>query len=248
MARWEHLKNAPITEALIDIRTKLPDGTTFEDLGRVRDAVAADYPKERKRRRLTGRFSFEDGAKPVVETSNDTPDGYLLTSADGTRVVQARLDGFTFSRLHPYKCWDDLRKEASRLWEVFCEEMHPESVSRIAVRYINRIELSQPVGKLKDWLLTGPELAENLPQEMAGYFFQIHLPFMDPSGFVNISQRLDASTTSDSVAVIMDIDAFLPMDVKPDSSDVWGGLEDLRKIKNRVFFDSITTKTLELFR
>lgn len=248
MTEFPHLENAPITEALIDIRTKLPGETTFEDLSRVRDAVAGDYPKVRERRRFRGQVSFDDSAKPTVASSDDTPDGYLLDSADGTQVLQTRLDGFTFSRLRPYECWSNLRDEARRLWDVFCKEMQPVFVSRIAVRYINRIEFTKPVGDLKDWLSTVPEIAKDLPQEMAGYFFQIHLPFQDPHGFVNINQKLDAGTDGDTVRVILDIDAFLPMEVKPDSRDVWDRFEDLRLIKNEVFFRSTTRKTQELFR
>lgn len=46
------------------------------------------------------------------------PDGFLLSSSDKLRIVQARLDGFTFSRLAPYETWERLRDEAKSAWRI----------------------------------------------------------------------------------------------------------------------------------
>lgn len=66
--------------------------------------------------------------------------GFQFWDAEKVRVFQARLDGFTYSRLAPYDCWEDLCGEARRLWRQYREFAKPERVSRIAVRYINRLD------------------------------------------------------------------------------------------------------------
>lgn len=248
--QWEHLRNAPITEALIDIRAKLPPRIGFSDLTELRNQVMNEYPSCRERRRIHGVLSFKASDPPALNATQDTPDGYLMASADGRQIVQIRLDGFTFSRLKPYETWEALRDEAEALWTRYRQALNQPRVSRIAVRYINRIEIPTPMGDLKDWILTGPDLAPGLPQQLAGYFFRIHMPFEDPSGFVNIIQKIDIPTDSEpnTVPLILDIDAFHPVEDKTPEQRIWELLEDLRKIKNRVFFDSVTERALELFR
>ena len=248
MSRSEHLRKAPITEALIDIRATLPAHIKLRDLEKVCGELSDRYPNCRERRSFKGRLSFGEASPPALSVECEGPDGYLMTSKDGLQIVQARLDGFTFSRLRPYETWERLRDDAKSLWQTYCKAAHPGLVTRIAVRYVNRINLPLPVRDLKEWILTGPEVAPDLPQELAGYFFKIHLPFDGPRGYANVSQKVDVDEVKTHVALIFDIDAFLPIEADPLTEETWGRLEDLRTIKNRVFFDSLTEKTLELFR
>lgn len=253
MSTIKHLSNAPITEALIDIRVRFPKKIEIENIADVIKAVTGDYPNCRKRRSFAGQISFSESSPPTLDVQQEGPDGFLMTSNDGTQIFQARLDGFTFSRLRPYETWGKLRDESKKLWNIYCDTLHPTSVTRLAVRYINRIDLPPPIDDLKEWILTGPEIAPGLPQQLAGYFFKAHLPFKQPLGFVNITQKVGVNEKerpddiSDKIPLIFDIDAFLHMDTDPSSNEIWDRLEDLRTIKNNVFFESITSKTEALF-
>ncbi len=247
MSNWPHLPKAPITEALIDFRVTLPDGADLSTLSGFRDKVKACYPNCRERRKWHSHFKFSKTEPPVVETDTDGPDGYLLTSADGTQVVQARLDGFTFSRLKPYQDWEHLRDNARALWQTYLETVSPLAITRIAVRYINRIELALPFDDFREWILTCPEVAPELPQLLAGFFFRVNIPFDDPKGHVNITQTIEPGEHKSHVPLIFDIDAFAHEEFKPTDTGVWDRFEDLREIKNCVFFRSITEKTKEMY-
>ena len=247
MATCSHLSKAPITEALIDIRVELPEATDFQALSAFRDAVQDAYPTSRERRRGRAKVDFSQPGAPKIETESDDPDGYLCTSADGTQVVQARLDGFTFSRLKPYQTWERLRDTTRSLWESYRQIARPSAVTRIAVRYINRLELPRPFEDLREWVLTVPDLPPPLPQQLDGFFMKLNLPFQDPSGFVNLIQSLEPGEHKTCVPLIFDIDAFLPQHCDPADEDMWQCFEDLHTIKNGVFFDSITDKTKGLY-
>ena len=247
MPNWPHLRKAPITEALIDIRVRLPDDANLATLSRFRDEVKDAYPQCRERRKWHSHFTLSKTEPPVVETDSEGPDGYLFTSADGTKVVQARLDGFTFSRLKPYRDWADLREHARSLWQTYLDTVSPVAITRIAVRYINRIELALPFDDFREWILTCPEVAPKLPQLLAGFFFRVNIPFDDPKGQVYITQTVEPGDHTSHAPLIFDIDAFALEEFKPDDTGVWDRFEDLREIKNRVFFESITEKTKEMY-
>ncbi|MCP4251409.1 MAG: TIGR04255 family protein [bacterium] len=247
MSDWPHLPKAPITEALIDIRAQLPKGTRVDDLSAFREKVKADYPSCRERRKWHGQFRFSATTPLTVDSGVDEPDGYLLTSPDGTQIVQARLDGFTFSRLKPYRDWLQLRATAQSLWDLYREVAQPVSVTRIAVRYINRLELPLPWKDYRDWVRTLPEIAPLLPQGLSGFLMRLNIPFEEPPGFVIVTQAVEPGDHSEYVPLIFDIDAFLLEDFDPGDQGFWHRFEDLREIKNRVFFESITDRTKELY-
>jgi hypothetical protein len=106
-----HLPNAPITEALLDSRVGLPSGTRLKQLDAMHASIRDRYPKRRTRRRIEGTLESQ-GDDLRLTPSPAKEDGYLFSSADGKRIVQARLDGFTFNRLKPYDTWEALRDEA----------------------------------------------------------------------------------------------------------------------------------------
>lgn len=247
MSEWPHLPKAPITEALIDIRVRLPEATDLEQLAPFRDQVRDDYPTCRERQQWGGQLQFKGSEPPVVRAGSVHPDGYLLTSADGCQVAQARLDGFTFSRLKPYQTWTTLRASAQLLWQTYCRVAKPEMATRIAVRYINRLELPLPCKDFRDWVRTTPDVPPGLPQRLAGFFLRLHIPFEEPHGLVNLIQALEPGEYPEHVPLLFDIDAFRPVELDPGDDEIWRQMDALRIIKNRVFFQSITEKLKERY-
>src|ERR1035437_6144070 len=137
MAKVQHLNNAPIREALIDIRVRLPEGTGMETLDRIFSKIQTEYPEKKERRRWEQLFDLSG----TPASPKESLDGYICKSADGRQIAQIRLDGFTFNRLPEYENWENLQREAERLWKIYSEIAGPESIMRIALRYINAINL-----------------------------------------------------------------------------------------------------------
>ncbi len=244
---WPHLPKAPISEALIDIRVRLPDDTGIGRLAGFRDQLKENYPNCRERRSVSGRLVLSSTGAPAIEAASGGPDGLLLASPDGTEVVQGRLDGFTFSRLKPYRNWEHLRDQTKSAWDVYRRVVNPSLVTRIAVRYINRLELPLPISGFDEWVSTRAEIASGLPQGVAGFFMKLHIPFDQPPGFANVIQALEVGEYDKTLPLIFDIDAVAPEEFAPADEAIWRRLEDLRRIKNGVFFKSITTKTRGLY-
>jgi uncharacterized protein (TIGR04255 family) len=241
------LSRAPITEALIDIQARLPKETTLEVLASFQDAIKDQFPERKERKAFEAQFKLDDSGVRVL-SAPAAPDGFLFYSrkADAL-VVQARLDGFTFSKLQPYTEWKHIRPLATSLWNHYVSIAKPESVSRVAVRYINRIEL--PVGAaFKDHLLTVPEIAKGLPQGLPDFLMRLVLPH--PSGAIAIITQGVAERPPDNKTFpfVFDIDVYREVDLEPMSEEIWNDLEELRIYKNRIFFNSMTEGTLERFK
>ena len=241
-----HYPNAPITEAIIDIRAELPEEMTVALLGKMHSVEESAYPSKKSRHLAMVEGQIGGATASAFATSKQV--GILCLSKDERQVFQARLDGFTMSRLAPYERWEPFRDEAKRLWHVYQSIAKPTCVTRIAVRYINRIDLPLPISELKDYLRTVPEVSTELPQQLSGYFMQIRIPQDDIVATLLLNEAIIEPVRPGVASVILDIDVFRSDALPTDDDRVWEILEGLRMRKNEVFEASITNKARELFR
>lgn len=243
-----HLNNAPITEALIDLQVQLPDHFELAELETLCSEVAQEYPITMQRKSWTSHIRVTGGGRPEIENPEPKMDGFVLKSESGLQVVQVRMDGFTFSRLQPYETWEKLRDEARRMWDLYVRITHPQCVTRIAVRYINRIHL--PVeADFAEHLSTGIQISSQLPQAISGLFLRCEIPFDNPEAQTIITQTLgDPSEDLATIPYIFDIDVFRMGTPCIDQQRLWDELDELREVKNKVFFGSITNATVEMLR
>jgi uncharacterized protein (TIGR04255 family) len=243
-----HLERAPITEAVIDLRIRREEPipkVTYENLHK---AIRTDYPKSNELHVSGFQFRITD-PELSIKTLDHKALGYRYISKDKTYVAQFRDNGFTLSRLEPYQTWEILKDEAARLWDIYCNETDPEAITRIAVRYINRIVLQfvSPKIDLEDYFLMVPSVPPELPQATASMLTQLKLHDLRTGAASSISistQNIEGG----ALPVVFDIDVFKGGEFNISERTYWDALERLRELKNRIFFGCITDKTLELIR
>lgn len=244
MDTQQHYPKPPITEAIIDLRVELPSNSDVEQLKKAHDGKA--YPEVKPLRTATGHLEV---GKQVSTTATSKQIGYWFRSANGGhQIYQARLDGFTMSRLAPYERWQPFRDEARRLWNVYKAAVDPQRVVRLAVRYINRIDMPLPLDDFKDYLRTCPEVSGDLPQGLAGYFMRLQMPLDDIQSLCLLNEAIIEPAAPNVVSVALDIDLFRTANLPDDDEAIWGVLEQLRARKNSVFEACITDRARELFR
>lgn len=248
MSSGVHLSKAPIVEGLIDIRVKPASAFKPEDLLAIRDLIHEQYPSHKEALRLQASFEFNEGegAEQSVKTQKV---GYRFDSADGHYVLQVQRGGFTLSRLKPYETWENLFAEARRLWVHYLNVAQPQAVTRVATRYINRIELDAAQLDFDDYLAAPPNVPKRLPQLIGEFLTRIVLTDKDTGASIVLTQALEPmNLASNTVPVVIDIDVFKEVALAVDSEEYWQLLSEFRHLKNNAFFGSITDKTLELLK
>ncbi len=241
--------NAPITEAILDIKTSLPPDIFLTHLQEFQEFVKSDYPVKKERRSFEGGVQFKSGSAPEFKASPEKIDGYLFHAEDGKSIVQVCLDGFTFNKLRPYSNWEVFNAEAKRLWTQYAKIAKPNSVSRIALRYINRIELPLPFSDFKEYILTAPEVATGIPQALAGFFVRLAIPNEEIGATAIVIETIEAiKPDTNKLPLIFDLDVFKGVSMPPDTDKIWAILNQLREYKNQIFDKSLTDKTKELFK
>ncbi len=248
MVATETFPNAPITEALLDINVVLPAETTLPTLLKFQDAIRENFPQ--KQDRFLQTFEFHLGKAPEVRSPSNAVDGYLFLSPDKTKIVQSRLDGFTFNKLKPYDKWQSFSEEAKGLWQHYISVARPVNVRRVGLRYINSIDLPLPIDDLDKYFTTSPRTPPSLSQGIHTFFLQVSIPHGSSAAKGLVTQTFKPFQPGGKVlSYILDIDVSFQFEVQaPDTGAIWNHMDLLHDFKNDIFFSSITEETKKLFR
>ena len=241
----EHFSKAPINEAMIDLRVQPREGIAVTDLEGLVSVTTERYVQQQEL--FTDQFSFQITEQAKVETSRQRI-GLRFIGRDQREILQARLDGFTFSVLRPYDRWEPFRGEAQRLWNAYRDIVSPYAVRRVGVRYINRIDIPQPSISPRDYLRTFPENSSDAPDQVQNYFMQLHLLVPDLNSVTLINQTIVPPPQPNMVSIVLDIELYREIDVPQDETGIWALFEQFRVRKNAIFRACLTERTKDLIR
>ncbi len=250
MAEYEVFPNPPITEAIIDIKTILPENRSLADLEMLYEKVKDHFPEKTAKGFFNGKMKFPDKENPDFDPvySESGIIGYLFKSEDGSKVVQFRMNGFTFNKLRPYQNWDIFSEQGRELWNLYLEASKPSQINQVGLRYINHIKLPLPFNDFNEYILTNPKIAPGLPQGIFNFFIRLEIPNPEIRCNAVIIQTIESSYQKDTLPLIFDIDVFKEEDYTDNPEKIWEDLKELKKFENNIFFKSITGKTKELFK
>ncbi len=232
------LTHPPLREALIDIR--LHEELPASVLSRFEAPKGFPLKKGIKH----GQFQLQaEPDKPfAAKVLTEEALGIRYEREDGSEVVQLRRNGLTYNSLKNYPGWEVLRDVARGEWQGFLAASGPVNVSRLAVRYINAINI--PLGADYDeYLTTGPRVPKSVPPVVAGFLQRVLVPFEQDGATAIITQTLEMPALA-----VLDVDVFTECSLEGTSVEIWSRLEKLRNIANRVFFSSLTEKVIESYR
>lgn len=245
MVKYEVFRNAPITEAVLEVVVLPSEGIKLENFMRFHEPIKERFPKIEHGKEVRGGFKFGVETASFVE---EKPIGFLFRSHQENKVIQTRINGFAFSKLKPYQNWESFRSEAKDLWNAYSEIAKPQKILRISMRYINRIEIPLPLRDFAEYILTYLQIAPNLPQAISQFFIRFEIPNPEIPAMAVIIQTIENVTDKNRLPLIFDIGVLRENEYPVDSPEVWIDFEKLHDFKNEIFFSSITEKTKELFR
>src|SRR5688572_8917959 len=238
-----HLNAAPIVEAVIDFRVLRRDDVTAETFSDLQDQVGAVYGRALPLRSLEARFGLEEG-RPIQPQQIEASVGWAYQN--DAAIAQFRIDGFTFNRLEPYTTWEEVFGEAGRLWGIYVERARPLEISRLAVRYINRLKVQAPAN-LQEFLAAPPVLPEPMPQTLREFLTRVVVEDAGRNAAAIVVQALERPIDPALITLLLDIDAYREVSWTPGDARIPGAFEQLRQLKNDIFYASITDRTAEMY-
>lgn len=169
----------------------------------------------------------------------------ICRSADQLRLVQLASSFLAVNQLRPYQGWEEgFRDVILARWKNLQEVCPMEQVSRIGLRYINRIEIPQHPLQWEEWFNFPLPLPGNL-RHPSGHF---HLLFQQPlsegmRSIINIASAQPAPTGC--TWVMLDLDVVLEAPIP--AADLPRELERVHGPHSLAFEEYVSDKLRELF-
>ncbi len=242
--QYHDLKSPPVVEAIIDIRVSPVVVISKENIQKIVEELGSEYqsfmPLPMRNISLT--------LKSTTLERLETVRGYIVQTIDGLNKGQFRVDGFTFNRLSPYTSWEEVKQNAQRLWEAYKKAGKPKQISRIAVRYINQMQLDTDMEGINQYLAMPPNMCEKFKASTKSFFTQATIEDIDEQLAATIIQTINQNDNIGKTDVVLDIDAYsLRKFSISNSEQIWECFEKLRNLKNDIFYESITENAIKHF-
>jgi uncharacterized protein (TIGR04255 family) len=244
------LKHAPIVEALVDVWVAFPQKPEPDRFRALHAEFQPAYPTVEPLQFAQIAFKAAPGQMPQGSGAGPTFRGFAFKSADGKRIIQSRIDGFTFNRLEPYGTWAEFVKEAESAWKKYREAFPAATVTKVNLKYVNQIRIlieGQPVN-LEEFFVNPPKGPPTSEITLASFVTQLYY-FDEASGF-HANWILARQPTPDArfLNVILDIEVFLQSPQLAADADPLSFLPKMRHLKNTLFFNTFTAKGISLFQ
>jgi len=236
---------APITEGVIHLRVA---GTaTVDEQQTIVRRLTRNYPHSKPLKEFNLKIDTTGGEVSV----DQRPQGFRLNTHDQADIVLVFPDGIAIARLAPYQGWERLKERAQTAYEEWRRSTMHRAVTRIGIRYLNRIDIplnGLSMVDLANYLTFRPQIPGISDGPMAGYMVQATLPTDTPSWSTSISSTIvTPPPLLNHVSLMLDIDVFRTDQIPGNQADLWRMIDDARPIKNRVFERCITDESRKLF-
>jgi len=197
-------RNPPIQEAVCEVHFVHPKPLSQQEITQMGEHWKKDYPQQQVVEEKALRLEIALGKS---QTSEEVLGHKLLArSNDGKDIVQLGASLLAVNRLPPYAGWEETFREViqQRFREAF-SVFGFSAISRLNLRYINRIEVPESPLVWRRWFMTAPPIPVSLAGEPQFFQSQTQLPLVDDLvATINFSTIPGASKP----IVMLDIDVL----------------------------------------
>ena len=229
----------PIFECVMELRFRDTPRSKFAEKAARR--IEGYYDHSHTDRLVNFEVTVVEGS---VRTSSTEPSPFIkLSSSDQTDACTLSTDKIYWTRLAPYKGWNEFIGRIERDLAALSRDVGQRTLSRIGLRYRNRIDvpIEQPtqICRYEDFL----EVKINLPDLLdptSGFEWRISKEFPNLGLAAVVMSGVMQPVIPLMGAFLLDIDVFAQIDGALDRTHISETLVKMRNLKNEIFENSIT--------
>lgn len=238
--------NPPIIEAICEFRFKPSQEWDWTIPGLIYDKVKKDFPKKRQQGSI--QFQFQVTGQENAEAVQGNIARMQFLREDEKALVQVGPDILVVNHLRPYPTWSVFKGMIIDALDIYKQVAQPEGLTRIGLRYINRIDVPRSEAQIEDYLLAIPQVPEPIPQLFATWVQRVEIPFEDTNGLLALQSGSIQQPQQKELAFLLDLDfsTLRAESVALDSALIW--IEQAHDRIEQAFEASITDNTRELFK
>jgi uncharacterized protein (TIGR04255 family) len=188
-------------------------------------------------------FPPPQGGQPSLQIAFGAgpPNRVKLSNDDGTELLLISPGSIAISCLRPYRGWERFEERIDSAIHGFVNVCDNEfSVSRIGLRYINRV-FASPFD-IDRYFGLRPVSFEDMPLRLSTFVCRSELPSLENENHLVIA-TFASTLAPEGPAIVLDIDAIAQNLEQISSIDsLWLTISELRLLEKRAFESSITNE------
>jgi uncharacterized protein (TIGR04255 family) len=166
---------------------------------------------------------------------------------DEKLFMQVGAKVLTVNRLAPYMSWQEFKPLIQQAFQAYSGQASPKAITRIGLRYINRIELPGDKVDLKDILEFRPHVGDALPEDHASFTVGAEFLFEGKRDLLRLQVASTKPERESGLALILDLDYFSLFPDGTISADIAEWLEVAHGHIEDAFEGSITDNLRRTF-
>jgi len=174
---------------------------------------------------------------------------FRLEGKDATEVALIRPEGLSVSQLAPYKSWDVLFDRYRRDFDTVIGAMESKTITRMAVRYINRIDvpLVGDIAHYEDYLSVHIRVPDSIPA-IGNFHLRFVMDVPELGADATIQSAVFPPTVPDKASFALDIDLAREKDIPQEREQFLALFAEFRAAKNKLYQQFLTPKALAEFK
>lgn len=239
----------PITEAVIGINFETPIGE--DELSSLQEKFKQFYPNHQPVENLSLKVELGvgEGNKKTANTDVAREIGHRRSTADMTELLIVLPKSIVVSQLAPYPGWDSFFERFVRDWKLLKRILGFQSIQRLGVRYINRIDIpcDTPIIEHEEYLNIYPKITNQFGS-LAAYAVQAQIFMEDLECMLTINSAAVPAPILNHASFVIDQDIARDINVPQKDDDIFGLIQKIRVRKNEVFESCVTDRARALFK
>jgi uncharacterized protein (TIGR04255 family) len=163
-------------------------------------------------------------------------------------VVQASQNTFVINALSPYRGWQSFRADILAVWPSFIDVAKPNLISRIGMRYINRIVRESREESPGYWLRPTNYLPQIVLSSGPNFMSRLEHRLTSSSRLVVTLAHDETNPAEHFGCILFDIDRIDESTINANSSDVGDILDQLHEDIWDVFSSAIGDRLKQLLK
>ncbi|MBI3245436.1 MAG: TIGR04255 family protein [Deltaproteobacteria bacterium] len=231
----------PVIEALCEFRFKSSQPWDWTIPGLVYEKVRGQFPKKRQQNVLE--VAMQPDENKVLPQMKTGVERMQFLNEEENALVQVGPDLLAVNHLPPYPKWDAFKTLILEQLTVYRNIANPEALTRIGLRYINRIEIPAKSIELEAYFHAFPRIPEPIPQAFPSFVLHVDVAYEKPSSVLRFILGSAPSETPEKLTFILDLDMVGSGENVPSMEQLGNWIEVAHEHVEAAFDASFTEKT-----
>ena len=181
------------------------------------------------------------GKSNLQGTSDAKIKSHIYLTEEQKERLELLEDTMTYVSELPYSGWNDFLKKIENILDILTTVLESVEIKRTSIRFVNRFLLDD-FDNPEEYFTTIISKKGDILFPLRQYGFRLQYEIPQTNIYVIVNQSVENDITN-KYAYLLDIDVLDKQSILYEKETIKKCLNNLREIKNKIFFDSITEKT-----